>query len=367
LVRYDLKKIKANFSKNKLSDRPYNLWRYKEFLPIKNEANIVSLGEVITPLIALKKIGEKFGFKRLLLKDEGLNPGGSFKSRGAALGVSRAKELGVSALAMPTNGNAGAAWALYCAKAGVQATIVMPKEAPYITRAECAVSGAKLYLIDGLISDAGRVVAKAIDRYGFYDASTLKEPYRIEGKKTMALEIVEQLGWQTPDAIFYPTGGGVGLIGIYKAMLELLDVGLIDKMPRLIAVQASGCDPIVKAYNEGKTASEFCANSSTIAFGINVPKALGDFLVLEALYAANGVAIAVSDEEILDAQILLAKNEGLYVCPEGAATLAAARKLLANGAIKPDDRIVLLNTGGGLKYPNTVTINAPLLPKDGEI
>ena len=333
LVQYDLSKIKAAFSPKKLVDRPYNLWRYAEFLPIEDEANIVTLGETITPLITLHKIGARLGFENLALKDEGLNPGGTFKSRGAAAGVSRAKELGVRALAMPTNGNAGAAWAIYCAKAGIKAFVVMPKDAPYITRAECVAAGADLYLIDGLISDAGRVVAKAIAQNGWYDASTLKEPYRIEGKKTMALEIIEQLGWRSPDVILYPTGGGVGLIGIYKAILELRAIGVIDNAPRLVAVQSSGCDPIVRAFKAGKTSGEFCENSRTIAFGINVPKALGDFLVLEALYATNGAAIAVGDDELLEAQSLLAKTEGLFVCPEGAATLAAAWKLLESGAV----------------------------------
>jgi threonine synthase len=367
LVRYDLAKVKAAFSPDKLANRPYNLWRYAELLPIENERNIVSLGEVITPLVKLERVGKRLGFDNLLLKDEGLNPGGSFKSRGAALGVSRAKELGVSALAMPTNGNAGAAWAIYCAKAGIKACVVMPKDAPYITRAECAVSGAELYLIDGLISDAGRVVAKAIAQNGWYDASTLKEPYRIEGKKTMGFEIVEQLGWRVPDAIFYPTGGGVGLIGIYKGLLELKAIGVIDRLPRLFSVQADGCDPIVRAYEAGASSSEFCRDSRTIAFGINVPKALGDFLVLDAIYATNGAAIRVSDEEILDAQSLLAKTEGLFVCPEGAATLAAAQKALSGGLASPSEAIALLNTGSGLKYPDTIKIDAPILGKEDSI
>ncbi|MDR1912542.1 MAG: threonine synthase, partial [Helicobacteraceae bacterium] len=351
LVRYDLDKVKAAFCPKKLSDRPYNLWRYAELLPIENEANVVSLGEVVTPLIALNKLGARLGFEALLLKDEGLNQGGTFKSRGAALGVSRAKELGVREFAMPTNGNAGAAWALYGAKAGIKAYIVMPKDAPYITRLECAIAGADLYLVDGLISDAGRIIGKAIAKNGWYDASTLKEPYRIEGKKTMALEIVEQLGWQTPDVILYPTGGGVGLIGIYKALLELMAIGVIKTLPRLVAVQSSGCDPIVRAYEAGKKISEFRDNSRTIAFGINVPKPIGDFLILEALEKSNGTAIAVSDAAILRAQSELACAEGLFVCPEGAATLAAAYELLRRGWIKPNEKVVLLNTGNGLKYP----------------
>ncbi|MDR2635223.1 MAG: threonine synthase, partial [Campylobacteraceae bacterium] len=243
LVKYDIKKIKSAFSKEKLSSRPYNLWRYKELLPIINPKNIVSLGEVITPLLKLANLGSYLGFDNLFLKDEGLNPGGSFKSRGAAVGISKAKELGVKSFAMPTNGNAGAAWAIYAAKAGIEANIIMPKDAPAITRNECAVSGAKLYLVDGLISDAGKIVAKAVQKYKIMDASTLKEPYRIEGKKSMGLEIVEQFGWKIPDVILYPTGGGVGLIGIYKALLELKELDIIKKLPRLVAVQAKNCAP----------------------------------------------------------------------------------------------------------------------------
>ncbi|MDR1460257.1 MAG: threonine synthase [Campylobacteraceae bacterium] len=367
LVRYDIKKIKLEFSKEKLLSRPYNLWRYKELLPIIQPKNIVSLGEVITPLIKLDNLGNKLGFKNLFLKDEGMNPGGSFKSRGAAVGISKAKELGVKSFAMPTNGNAGAAWAIYAAKAGIGANIVMPKDAPLITRNECAISGAKLYLVDGLISDAGKIVAKAVKKYKIMDASTLKEPYRIEGKKSMGLEIVEQFGWKIPDVILYPTGGGVGLIGIYKALLELQELDIIKKLPRLVAVQAKDCAPIVKAYDNNQKESVFWENAKTIAFGITVPKALGDFLALEAIYETKGTAVAINDEDILEYQMLLAKNEGLFICPEGAAVVAAAYRLLKNGWIKPNEKIVLLNTGSGLKYPDTVKINPPILSVNDEI
>ncbi|MDR3177861.1 MAG: threonine synthase [Campylobacteraceae bacterium] len=367
LVRYDLKKIKNRFSKKKLKHRSYNLWRYKEFLPIENEKNIVSLGEVITPLLKLKNFGGMFGFKRLYLKDEGLNPSGSFKSRGAAVGVSKAKELGVKSFAMPTNGNAGAAWAIYAAKAGIEANIVIPQSAPAIARSECIAAGAKLYLVKGLISDAGKIVAKAVRQHNIMDASTLKEPYRIEGKKTMGLEIIEQFGWKTPDVILYPTGGGVGLIGIYKALLELLEIGVIDTIPRLVAVQAENCAPIVRAYENAQSESVFWENAHTVAFGITVPKALGDFLVLEAIYKTKGIAVSVSDEDILKYQSLLARNEGLFICPEGAATAAAAHLLLQNGWIKQDERVVLLNTGSGLKYPDTLKANPPILDVDDEI
>jgi threonine synthase len=360
--------IKDELKKEYFSFRCCNLWRYRELLPIEKQSNVVSLGEMMTPIIKLEKLAEIIGLKNLYLKDEGLNPGGSFKSRGAAVGVSRAKELGVKNFAMPTNGNAGAAWAIYAAKAGIKAHIVMPKDAPSITRNECAIAGANLTLVDGLISDAGKIVANAVKKYAFMDASTLKEPYRIEGKKTMGFEIAEQFNWQVPDVILYPTGGGVGLIGIYKALLELKEIGFIgEKLPRLVAVQASNCAPIVKAFNENKKESQFWENAQTIAYGITVPKAIGDFLVLEALYETNGTAIAIDDEDTLHYQEILAKNEGLFVCPEGAATLAATVKLYKNGWIKQNEKVVILNTGSGLKYPDTVQIKRPLLQTNEEL
>lgn len=368
LVRYDLEKVKANFKKSDLAGRSADLWRYRELLPLVNQENKVSLGEGMTPFLCLENLGKKIGLKNLYLKDEGIIPSGTFKSRGAAVGVSRAKELGVKALAMPTNGNAGASWSIYCAKAGIKAYIVMPVDAPLITRNECAIAGAKLFLVNGLISDAGKIVGRAVAKYGWMDASTLKEPYRIEGKKTMGLEIAEQMGWEMPDVLLYPTGGGVGLIGIYKALGELKEMGWVSgKLPRMVAVQAEGCAPVVRAYQENKTSSDFWNNSATVAFGINVPKALGDFLVLEAIYKTNGNAIAVSDAEILRDQAELAAQEGLFVCPEGAANLSAVKKLLADGWIKPHEKVVMLNTGSGLKYPDTVKISAPTLQPDEDI
>lgn len=368
LVRYDLKMVKEEFKKEYLKTRCCNLWRYRELLPIEKHSNVVSLGEVMTPILKLEKLGKELGLKNLYLKDEGLNPGGSFKSRGAAVGISKAKELGIKDFAMPTNGNAGAAWAIYAAKADIKAHIVMPKDAPSITRNECAIAGANLTLVDGLISDAGKIVANVVKKYGFMDASTLKEPYRIEGKKTMGFEIAEQFNWQVPDVILYPTGGGVGLIGIYKALLELREIGFIgEKLPRLVAVQASNCAPIVKAFNENKKESQFWEDANTIAYGITVPKAIGDFLVLEAIYETKGTAIAIDDKDILHYQEILAKNEGLFVCPEGAATLAATVELYKNGWIKENEKIVLLNTGSGLKYPDTVQITPQLLKPNDEL
>jgi len=362
LVRYDLGKVKNALGKEDLAVRRPDLWRYRELLPVKNEENIVCLGEGMTPLLQLKKLGKEVDIPNLYLKDEGIIPTGTFKARGAAVGVSMAKELGIEVLAMPTNGNAGAAWAVYCAPAGIQAVIVMPKDAPPIPRGECAIAGASLYLVNGLISDAGKIVARAVADYGWFDASTLKEPYRIEGKKTMGLEIAEQFGWTLPDVILYPTGGGVGIIGIYKALRELQEIGWIDgKMPRLVAVQSTGCAPIVKAWEEKKTESIFWEKAQTLAFGITVPKALGDFLVLDAIYKTDGCAVAVEDGDILKAEELLASREGTFICPEGAATLSAAMLLQKSGWIKPEEWVVLLNTGSGLKYPETVQVKPSVL------
>lgn len=362
LVDYDLDKVGSALKKEMLKERAPDLWRYRELLPVKDEANIVSLGEGMTPLLPLPRLGNKLDMPNLYLKDEGIIPTGTFKARGAAVGVSRAKELGVKTLAMPTNGNAGAAWAVYCAPAGIEAVIVMPEDAPPIPRGECAISGATLYLVKGLISDAGKIVAQAVADHGWFDASTLKEPYRIEGKKTMGLELAEQFGWEMPEVILYPTGGGVGIIGIYKALNELKEMGwLSGPLPRLVAVQATGCAPIVKAFEEKREASDFWDGAQTCAFGITVPKALGDFLVLDAIYKTEGTAIAVSDDELLEASALLARTEGTFICPEGAANLSAAMKLRERGWITPGERVVLLNTGSGLKYPETVSVQPPVL------
>ncbi|GCE31415.1 threonine synthase [Dictyobacter alpinus] len=365
LVRYDLAAVKQYLNKEMLQRREPSLWRYHELLPVRSPEHVVTLGEGMTPLLPLQRLGPSLQLD-LYVKDEGVIPTGSFKARGAAVGVSRAKELGVEVLAMPTNGNAGGAWATYAARAGLDAFVVMPEGAPLITRNECAISGAHLYLVNGLISDAGAIVGRAVKSHGWYDASTLKEPYRIEGKKTMGYEIAEQFQWEVPDVIIYPTGGGVGIIGIYKALQELQQLGWIgERLPRLVAVQSTGCAPIVKAWQEGQAVSEFWKDSSTIAFGINVPKALGDFLVLDAVRSTDGYALAVDDNDLLQAQADLASQEGLFVCPEGAATLVAARQLRASGWIKPSERVVLLNTGSGIKYPDTVQVSVPLLqPQD---
>lgn len=368
LARYDLEAAQAALSKTILQSREPSLWRYHELLPVRAPEHIVTLGEGMTPLLPLKRAGAKSGLRHLFVKDEGNIPTGSFKARGAAVGVSRARELGVSILALPTNGNAGSAWAAYAARAGIKAVIVMPEAAPAITRSECAISGARLFLVNGLISDAGAIIGRAIKKYGWYDASTLKEPYRIEGKKTMGYEIAEQFHWNVPEVILYPTGGGVGIIGIYKALRELQQLGWIgERLPRLVAVQAEGCGPLARAWQNGTTAATFWENSSTIAFGLNVPSPLGDFLVLEAVRQTNGCAIAVNDQEILQAQKDLAADEGLFVCPEGAATLAAARRLRESGEISEEERIVLLNTGAGIKYPDAVPLMIPSLQPHEEL
>jgi threonine synthase len=362
LVEYDWEQLGKELKREDIIHRKPDLWRYHEMLPVEDEENVVTMGEGMTPLVPFPTIADAMGVRHLWMKDEGLVPTGSFKARGAAVGVSKAKELGVKEFAMPTNGNAGAAWALYAARAGIRSTIVMPVDAPKITRNEVAAAGANLFLVNGLISDAGKMVAQAVKRFGFYDVSTLKEPYRIEGKKTMGLEIAEQMDWEMPDVILYPTGGGVGLIGIHKALTELKAMGWVKgELPRLVAVQATGCAPIVQAWKEGKSESEFWPNSSTEAFGINVPKALGDFLVLDAIYKTNGCAIAVSDPEMLKEQKEVARLEGAFICPEGAAVFSAIRKLKETGWIKKEDKIVALNTGAGIKYPETMQIDSEVL------
>ncbi|MEV4754640.1 threonine synthase [Micromonospora sp. NPDC049559] len=360
LARYDLAAVGRAVKREEFAGRSADLWRYRELLPVGDAEHIVTLGEGWTPLLPAPRYGAHIGIPGLLVKDEGLVPTGSFKARGAAVGVSRARELGIRHVAMPTNGNAGAAWATYAARAGLRATVAMPLGAPTITRRECVAAGADLRLIDGLISDAGRYIAGLIAESGgeIFDASTLKEPYRLEGKKTMGYEIVEQLGWQVPDVILYPTGGGVGLIGIHKALLEMRELGWIgDRLPRLVAVQSTGCAPIVRAFAAGEQRAEPWRDARTVAFGINVPTPLGDELMLRALRDTAGTALAVSDEDLLADLHDFGSREGLLLCPEGAACLTAARQLRTGGWIGADERVVVLNTGAGLKYPDTVDVD----------
>jgi threonine synthase len=369
LARYDIERVAATVSRADVAARPPDLWRYHELLPIRSPASVVTLGEGMTPLLAVRNVGRQLGVPALMMKDEGLIPTGSFKARGAAVGVSRAAELGLAGVAMPTNGNAGAAWATYAARAGLASLIVMPVGAPAITRAECVAAGSELYLVDGLIGDAARLVGAALEaRPGYLNVATLREPYRLEGKKTMGLEIAEQLGWRLPDVIVYPTGGGVGIIGIYKAMQELRELGWTEgDLPKLVAVQSSGCAPIVEAFARGARQSEPWPDPRTVAFGLTVPKALGDFLVLDALYATGGTAVAVDDDALLADQRELARLEGCFVCPEGAACFTAIRRLRESGWLSGSESAVVLNTGTGLKYPGTVRVDVPVLGPGDEI
>ncbi|PWU58754.1 threonine synthase [Micromonospora globispora] len=360
LARYDLAAVAASVPPEQFGLRPADLWRYRELLPVTDPRFVTTLGEGWTPLLRAPAYGTEIGIPDLIVKDEGMTPTGSFKARGAAVGVSRARELGVERIAMPTNGNAGAAWATYAARAGMGATIAMPLSAPSICRRECRAAGADLRLVDGLISDAGRWIAALVAESGgrIFDAGTLREPYRLEGKKTMGYEIVEQLGWQVPDVIIYPTGGGVGLIGIHKALHELRELGWVeDRLPRLVAVQSTGCAPIVKAFAAGEQRATPWPDAHTVAYGITVPSPLGDELILAALRESGGTAIAVDDAEILADLRDFAAREGLLLCPEGAACLSAARHLRAGGWIRSGERVVVLNTGAGIKYPETVDVS----------
>jgi threonine synthase len=348
LARYDLKKAAASLNLKSLASRPRTLWRYAEVLP---GGEAVSLGEGMTALLHAKRLGTAMGLWRLYVKDEGLNPTGSFKARGMSTAVTRAKQLGAKALAAPTAGNAGGALAAYAAAAGLPAVIAMPADTPVANVMECKAFGAKVVMIDGLISDCGKYIAQNKDREGWYDVSTLKEPYRVEGKKTMGYELWEQFGGELPEVILYPTGGGVGLIGMVKAFDEMEEMGWIGReRPRMVAVQASGCAPIAKAWEAGTKSAEFFANAATVASGLRVPGPLGDLLILRGVRESGGTVVTVTDDEMLAAGRELASMEGIFAAPEGAATVSAARKLGERGWIKSDERVVLFNTGTGYKY-----------------
>jgi threonine synthase len=360
LVRYDLLTAKQNWSREWLAGSPSNMWRYAPVLPVKRPENIVSLGEGLTPLLRAKRLGDAIGAEQLWIKDEGLNPTGTFKARGLSCAVSKALELGIKKLAIPSAGNAASAMAAYAAAAGMEAHIFMPRDVPQSNFVECRAFGAQVTLVDGLISDCARIVAERKESEGWFDVSTLKEPYRIEGKKTMGYEVAEQFRWELPDAIFYPTGGGVGMIGMWKAFEELEMLGWInERRPKMIAVQAEGCAPVVRAFEDGRERSEFWKGASTVASGLRVPKPLGDFLILDAVRASHGCAIAVSDQELLSAGLELAAHEGMFAAPEGAACVAALRKLLDSGFLKANERIVIYNTGSGLKYLEAYTTRLP--------
>lgn len=355
LVRYDLKKIKRKLSKDSwcMESAP-GFWRYQALLPVSNAASRISLGEVITPLIPLKKSSDVLGGKQgnIIVKDEGRLPTGSFKARGLALAVSMAHQFGLKHLAIPTNGNAGAALAAYARQANIKATVFCPDDTPKVNVQEIQLQGADTYLVNGLINDCGKIVLEGREQAGWFDVSTLKEPYRIEGKKTMGFELTEQMNWTLPDAIFYPTGGGTGLIGMWKAFAELKELGwLTGKLPKMIAIQSTGCAPIVNAFDQGLEHAPSWDNAQTVASGIRVPAAIGDFLILDAIRQSDGCALAVEDEHIINIRDMISKEDGLLLCPEGAATAAGYQIALEKKIINEDEKVVLFNCASGLKYP----------------
>ena len=350
-ARYNLAQLKADKTREDWIDRPSNMWRFAELMPVVNPDNILTLGEGGTPLLEANQLGSKLGMSKLLIKEEGLHPTGTFKARRISAAVSKAYELGVTGFTMPSAGNAAGAAAAYGARAGLPVKVFMPQDAPPANKKESFMAGSELNLVDGLISDAGRIAVTVAEEQNLFDLSTLKEPYRAEGKKTMGLEIAMQLGWKMPDTIIYPTGGGTGIIGMYKGFQELLELGWVSGTPpKFIAVQASGCQPIVKAFNEGKDSAEPWPNATTIADGLRVPGPFADYLILQAIRETGGTALAVEDADMVDAMYELATEEGIIACPEGAATLVGLKELLETGFISRDETVVLLNTGSGYKY-----------------
>ena len=350
-ARYDLDQAKATLTKGSLSNRPKNMWRYREVMPVIDDANIITLGEGGTPLLKADRLAAATGMNTVLIKDEGVNPTGSFKARGLGAAVSKAKELGQMRLTMPSAGNAAGAMSAYAAVGGMEAHVFMPKDAPIANKVECEAYGAKLTLVDGFITDAGQMSQRAAEELGLFDVSTLREPYRAEGKKTMGYEIVEQLGFEVPDVIVYPTGGGTGIVGIWKALDEMEQLGWIgSERPRMVCVQAEGCAPLVAAYEKGEEFAEPFPNPQTLAAGMRVPAAIGDFLVIRAVRESGGTAVTVSDAEMVDGMVEMARTAGVFAAPEGGATLAAMRKLIEVGLILQDERVVLLVTGNAHKY-----------------
>jgi threonine synthase len=356
VAKYDLQAARKSFPKSLLGNRLPSLWRYSELLPIEREENVVSLGERTSPISPLPTLGKILGVPQLLMKDEGQLPTGSFKSRGLAMAVSKAKELGIQTVCIPSAGNAAGALAAYAARAGIEAFIFLPEDTPEINIKECLACGSHVELVKGNISDAAkRMNELKKTNPGWFDVSTLKEPYRLEGKKTMGYEIAEQMGWQLPDVVVYPTGGGTGLIGMWKAFDEMEELGWIGKKrPKMVSVQSSGCAPIAKAFKEHKPDSQFWENAATIASGLRVPKAFADHLILDAIYKSGGSAVAVGDDEITAMVYELAKTEGFFICPEGAASFASLRHLLSEGEITEADRVLVFNTAAGIKYPDVI-------------
>ncbi len=359
-ARYDLAAAGRVLTKDALAGRRQGMWRFHEVLPVRHAVNVLSLGEGMTPMLEAPRMGARYGLKHVLLKDEGQNPTGTFKARGLSAAVSRARELGARGVSMPTAGNAGAALAAYAARGGLEAYIIMPEDTPAINKAECVVYGAHAYEIKGLIHDAGRVLRQLASEQGWFDISTLKEPYRVEGKKTMGYEIAEQLGWDLPDVIIYPTGGGTGIVGMWKAFEEMERLGWIsDRRPRMIAVQAAGCAPIVRAFEAGREDAGTFENAQTVASGLRVPTAIGDYLILRAVRESGGAALVVTDEELLAAMHELAASEGVFTAPEAAATVAAVPKLRERRILESGDRVLLLLTGAGMKYTDLVSNALP--------
>ena len=350
-ARYDLERVKAEVDRDRLAERRADMWRFAELMPVEDPERIVTLGEGGTPLMRMTNLEEKLGVTNLYVKEEGLNPTGTFKARGISAAISKGLELGATGFTMPSAGNAAGAAAAYCARAGLSAKVFMPQDAPESNKKECLVAGSELNLVDGLIGDAGRIAVAVAQEQGLFDLSTLKEPYRAEGKKSMGLELAMQFGWRMPDAIIYPAGGGTGIIGMNKGFLELLELGWIQgDLPKFIAVQAEGCQPIVKAFHEGKDTAEPWPNAATVADGLRVPGPFADYLMLSAIRETGGTALAVADQDMIDAMYELATAEGIFACPEGAATLVAYKRLLAEGFLSRDETVVLFNTGSGYKY-----------------
>ena len=365
LARYDLARARGVIKPADLIGRAASLWRYAELLPVRDVDNVVTLGEGWTPLLPAANLGRALGCRRLLLKDEGLNPTGSFKARGMSVAVSRAKELGATSLGTPSAGNAACAMSAYAARAGLAAYVFMPRDAPAMNQAECVAYGAHLFLVHGLIGDCGRIVRREGSERGWFDVSTLREPYRAEGKKTMGYELAEQLGWRLPDVIVYPTGGGTGIVGMWKAFAEMEELGWIDsRRPRMISVQASGCAPIVRAFESGTSHAEPWTNAETIAGGLRVPSAIGDYLVLQAIRESGGTAVAVPDDEIVAAMHETTRREGVFVSTEAAATVAGLRRLVREGRVDPDAEIVLFLTGSGLLNADVIDVSRPVLDPD---
>jgi len=356
-VRYDLPAVRKRFSKDALRDRPPTMWRYLEMLPLRDPASMVSLGEMMTPVLELKRTAAELSLKHLYLKDESRLPTGSFKARGLAMAISKAAEFGIRKVAVPTAGNAGGAMAAYAARAGMEAFVFMPQDTPVINQKECILSGARTFLVNGLITDCGKIVGEGKKVKGWFDVSTLKEPYRIEGKKTMGLELAEQFDWQLPDVIFYPTGGGTGLIGMWKAFAELEALGWLKTpgKPRMISCQSDGCAPIAVAFDKGDRFAKPFENAATIASGLRVPAAVGDFMILDAVRASGGVATASPEADIPRWMHRVSSREGVALCPETAVCFGALEKLLTQGLIKPEHRIVIFNTGAAQKYPEAIT------------